>query len=196
MRQGVEVMQFSKRSSARLLQSVVLVTFMGTLAGCELLPMERASHPVKVVDDTDLASCDAEVPNFAESPCMLTEWVAFGLASQRGDREWRDNMLPRLAGHAPEQRLSRAVVMSWGSESQWDQASELYKADLQAAPSELQPLFRYWLNELEGRRKSLQRVGQERSEVARLTDENQALADKLEAMTAIEQSINLRQQVE
>lgn len=196
MKQGVRVMQFSKRASVRLLQSVVLVTFMGVLAGCEFLPVETSSHPVNADEKVDLTSCNADVPNFAESPCMLTDWVAFGLAAQRGDREWRDSMLPRLAGHAPEQRLSRAVVMSWGSESQWDQASAIYKADLGAAPSALQPLFRYWLNELEGRRKLYSRVGQEQDEVARLEEENEALADKLEAMTAIEQSINLRQQVE
>ena len=27
---------------------------------------------------------------------MLTDWIAFGLASQRGDRQWRDAMLARL----------------------------------------------------------------------------------------------------
>ncbi len=61
-------------------------------------------------------------------------------------------MLTRLEGESASRRLARAVALSWGSQGQWERASELYKADLSAAPVTLQPLLRYWLNELEGRR--------------------------------------------
>ena len=65
----------------------------------------------------------------------------------------------------------------------------------------LQPLLRYWLNELEGRRSIKGRLEQARGELAEgrreaLEEENAALAEKLEALTAIEQSINLRQQTD
>lgn len=167
------------------------------LAGCELLPESPFAAPA----GRTTGDCRAEVPDFADKACLLSDWAAFGLASQRGDRAWRDAMLAQLEGRASERRLARAVALAWGSERQWDQASELYKADLNAAPAELQPLLRYWLNELEGRRAMASRlvgvrgelVSAERRRVA-LEEENAALAEKLEALTAIEQSINLRQQ--
>ncbi|MGQ7246625.1 hypothetical protein ACUN9Y_04725 [Halomonas sp. V046] len=174
----------------------IAVALVGVaLSGCEALPFPHQGAP-EPVQTQDLASCDAEVPSFAKNACMVSDWIAFGLAAQRGDSAWRDDMLTRLQGYAPEQRLGRAVVLAWGTPAQWNQASEYYKADLSGAPSELQPLLRYWLNEVEGRRARQGRVTRHDGEVARLREENKALADKLEAMTAIEQSINLRQQVE
>lgn len=175
------------------------------LAGCELLPESPFAVPAgdtasEVVESGD---CQADVPGFADGACLLPEWMAFGLASQRGDREWREAMLTRLEGSAAERRLARAVTLAWGSERQWDEASELYKADLAEAPPALQPLLRYWLNELEGRRALAGRLESARAELdgaeqrrAELEEENAALAEKLEALTAIEQSINLRQQTD
>ncbi|TFH88440.1 hypothetical protein EQG41_00955 [Billgrantia azerbaijanica] len=163
------------------------------LGGCQWLPEQPYGNPRSPVPAVSL-SCFAEVPTFDDDACLLPDWVAFGLASQRGDRAWRDSMLERLAGPRPEKRLARAVAMGWGSESEWDRASELYKADLHAAPAELQPLLRYWLNELEGRRAMADRLASTNEEVAALEAENAELAEKLEALTAIEQNINLRQQ--
>ncbi|MGM1051704.1 MAG: hypothetical protein ACQEXO_04840 [Pseudomonadota bacterium] len=173
------------------------------LAGCELLPESPFAGPTGRITSQLAASgdCRAEIPDFDDETCLLPDWSAFGLASQRGDRAWRDAMLARLEGRASERRLARAVALAWGSERQWDQASELYKADLAAAPAELQPLLRYWLNELEGRRGMASRLEGVRGELvsaerrrAALEEENAALAEKLEALTAIEQSINLRHQ--
>ncbi|MCA1769475.1 MAG: hypothetical protein LC652_05820 [Halomonas sp.] len=173
------------------------------LAGCELLPESPFAAPAgrTAGERTSTGDCRAEIPDFADKACLLPDWAAFGLASQRGDRTWRDAKLAQLEGRASERRLARAVALAWGSERQWDQASELYKADLSAAPAELQPLLRYWLNELEGRRAMSSRLVGIRGELvsaerrrAALEEENAALAEKLEALTAIEQSINLRQQ--
>ncbi|MGM0702996.1 MAG: hypothetical protein ACQEUG_11435 [Pseudomonadota bacterium] len=163
------------------------------LGGCQWIPEQPfGTAEPETVDET--AACYAEVPDFAESACLLPEWIAFGLASQRGDGEWRDGMLERLAGETARRRLARAVVLGWGSERQWDRAAELYKADLHAAPADLQPLLRYWLNELEGRRAMAGRLERSREELAALEAENAELAEKLDALTAIERNINLRQQ--
>jgi len=173
------------------------------LAGCQLLPESPvATSAGRTTSELAVAGkCQAEIPDFTDQACLLSDWAAFGLASQRGDRAWRDAMLVRLEGRASERRLARAVALAWGTEGQWDQASELYKADLAAAPAELQPLLRYWLNELEGRRAMASRLESVRGELAgserhraALKEENADLAEKLEALTAIEQSINLRHQ--
>lgn len=175
------------------------------LAGCELLPESPLGAPAgRGVSEVSAAGgCQAEIPDFGDEGCLLPDWVAFGLTSQRGNRAWREAMLARLAGSASERRLARAVTLAWGSEHQWDQAADLFKADLVAAPAELQPLLRYWLNELEGRRAMAGRLENVREELAgterrlaALEEENTALAEKLEALTAIEQSINLRQQTD
>lgn len=176
------------------------------LAGCELLPespFAQPSRPALSAAAAAVSGCHAEVPGFDDEACLLHDWVAFGLSSQRGDRAWRDAMLTRLQGNANERRLARAVALAWGNEREWDQAAELYKADLAAAPVELQPLLRYWLNELEGRRSMVGRLESARGELAEaeqrraaLEEENADLAEKLEALTAIEQSINLRQQTD
>ncbi|MCG6658438.1 hypothetical protein HOP52_11810 [Halomonas campisalis] len=163
------------------------------LAGCQWLP-EQTFSQAETPSPAKSPVCAAELPDFTDDACLLPDWVAFGLASQRGDRDWRSAMLQRLEGSEAERRLARAVALGWGSERQWDQASELYKADLDAAPAELQPLLRYWLNELEGRRAMAGRLARSANELAELEAENAELAEKLEALTAIERSINLRQQ--
>lgn len=176
----------------------LLVCLMALLlAGCELMPDERFgwqddAESVKPVS----TGCKALLPNFNDEPCRLSDWIDFGLASQRGDREWRDDMLTRLQAETAERRLARAIVLTWGSESEWNRASELYKADLHAAPVELQPLLRYWLNELEGRRAMSGRLASVQEEIATLEEENAELDEKLEALTAIERNINLRQQID
>ncbi|MFP4263344.1 MAG: hypothetical protein ACLFRS_08305 [Halomonas sp.] len=174
------------------------------LAGCEMLPQapfELPSNRSAADAAASASGCRAEVPDFADEDCLLQEWVAFGLASQRGDRDWRGAVLARLEGSAPERRLARAVALSWGSESEWDRAAELYKADLGAAPVTLQPLLRYWLNDLEGRRRLARRLeelssaeAENEDRLAELEEEKADLEEKLEALTAIERSINLRQQ--
>ncbi|MCK2184660.1 hypothetical protein [Halomonas getboli] len=165
------------------------------LTGCQWLPEKLTGKPQEPVVE-EHAGCYADIPDFGEPACLLQEWVAFGLASQRGDRDWRDLTLQRVSGDTHDQRLARAVVLSWGSESEWNRASELYKADLSAAPARLQPLLRYWLNELEGRRALGQRLNESRQAQQTLADEKAALDEKLDALTDIERNINSRQQTE
>lgn len=175
------------------------------LTGCQYLPAPLA--PQSGVSMPNLPQgtldCTDALPDFDDGECLLPEWVAFGLASQRGDRAWREATLLRLEGEDKVSRLTRAVLLSWGSEQQWNRASELYKADLASAPTELQPLLRYWLNELEGRRRLAGQLAERRQALEAVTAEKEALDEELEAMTekleqltAIEQNINLRQQSE
>ncbi|PAU76044.1 hypothetical protein [Halomonas salipaludis] len=161
------------------------------LVGCEAFPAMQQSE---VEPEPELPTqCNEPTPTLVESPCLVDAWVAYGLASQRGDREWRDAQIEQLQGSTPEQHLQRAVVLAWGSERQWSEAAELLRDDLHAAPSDLQPLLRYWLNEVEGRRALANRLERSESERRGLAEENESLAEKLEALTDIEQSINLRQ---
>ncbi|MDR9441031.1 MAG: hypothetical protein RI841_16245 [Halomonas sp.] len=176
------------------------------LAGCQYLPeqLQSPSAPSPIQSSSSgSVFCHAELPDFDNVPCLLDDWVAFGLASQRGDRVWREATLTRLGGERSERRLARAVLLAWGDEQQWDRAAALYKADLHGAPAELQPLLRYWLNELEGRRRLAGQLAESRSgheaaveEREALAEELEAMAEKLEQLTEIEQSINLRQQNE
>ncbi|MDR5906435.1 hypothetical protein [Franzmannia qiaohouensis] len=161
------------------------------LVGCEAFPAMQQSE---VEPEPELPTqCDEPIPTLVESACLVEAWVAYGLASQRADREWRDEQLEQLEGSTPEQHLQRAVVLAWGSERQWDQAAALLEEDLHAAPSDLQPLLRYWLNEVEGRRALSNRLQRSENERRSLAEANESLTEKLEALTDIEQSINLRQ---
>ncbi|CBV41503.1 hypothetical protein [Halomonas elongata] len=169
------------------------------LAGCQWLPEQSRTTTTAGVDAVakdEIESCYAEVPGFADDACLLHDWVAFGLASQRGDDEWRARMRERLAGSRTEARLARAVVLSWGPPSQWKQASELFKADLHAAPPRLQPLLRYWLNEIERRRDQQGRLTDSEQARTALVEEKEALTQKLDALTDIERNINSRQRTE
>ena len=174
---------------------LLLCLLSAGLTGCQWLPAQLSGQPREPAVE-EHAGCYAEIPDFGEPACLLEEWVALGLASQRGDREWRDVTLMRVSGDSHDQRLARAVVMAWGNEREWTQASELFKADLHTAPSRLQPLLRYWLNELEGRRALGQRLEESRRERLAVEEEKAALDEKLDALTDIERNINSRQQTE
>ena len=166
------------------------------LSGCELLPHQDG--PAGTEQQAAAVSCRTAEPSFEEDACMLHGWVTYGLTSQRGDAEWRRQTLESLSADQvadeAQWELMRAVVLSWGTERQWREASELYQAHTHAAPADLQPLLRYWRNELEGRRSLASQNSNARARLASLENENSELADKLEALTAIEQNMNLRQQ--
>ena len=71
------------------------------LAGCQYLPeqLQSSSGPSPIQSPTaGSAFCHAELPDFDNLPCLLDDWIAFGLASQRGDRVWREATLTRLGG--------------------------------------------------------------------------------------------------
>ncbi|GAB3337376.1 hypothetical protein ACFO0E_00910 [Chromohalobacter beijerinckii] len=156
------------------------------LTGCQWMTQETSAPAAPVT------SCNDDIPKLADNVCLVDDWIAFGLASQRGDSEWRDTMLTRLKGDMPHLKLARAVVLAWGERDGWEQASELYKADISAAPSRLQPLLRQWLNELETRRDLASDLAKSESRRQALGRERDDLAEKLDALTAIEQSINSR----
>lgn len=170
-----------------LVASLLAVSLVTT--GCQQL-LSQSDEPLVTVDN----QCLSEIPRLEPSDCLLESWVEFGLAAQRGDAAWRENTLAELDGKSADQRLARAVVLSWAERERWKDASELYKAELAAAPSQLQPLLRQWLNGLEGRRALLEEIAANRSARNRAVRERDALAEKLDALTAIEKSINSRQQ--
>lgn len=170
-----------------LMAGVLAVSLLTT--GCQQLLPQR-DEPLETTSN----QCLADIPSLETNECLLESWVAFGLAAQRGDAVWRENTLVELDGDTARQRLARAVVLSWAERERWKDASELYKADLAAAPSQLQPLLRQWLNGLEGRRALLDEIAAGKSARNKAVQERDALAEKLDALTAIEQSINSRQQ--
>lgn len=166
------------------------------LGGCELLP-EHAMLGTEPEESPETVACTAE-PTFADEACLLHNWVAFGLTSQRGDGEWRRQALMDIEAAAgrseAERELARAVALAWGSEREWREAATIYQEYTAAAPEDLQPLLRYWRNELEGRRSLAGHRDNARGQLANLQRENAELSEKLEALTAIEQNMNLRQQ--
>nr|WP_299244711.1 hypothetical protein [uncultured Halomonas sp.] len=170
----------------------LLATMLATslLAGCQMLP-EMAGADSKPAESTQ---CLSDVPSLTASDCMLGAWIDFGLAAQRADDDWRKHILEQVEGDTQNDRLARAVVYSWSSQSKWDDAAELFKADLSAAPSELQPLLRQWLNGLEARRKLIGELYRSEASHREVVQERDDLAKKLDALTAIEESINSRNQ--
>lgn len=167
------------------------------LGGCQYLP-ESAMLGTEPEEAPPAVACHAAEPTFENEACLMPNWVAFGLASQRGDGEWRRQALQEIEAATgrseAERELARAVALSWGSEREWREAADLYKAHTHAAPADLQPLLLYWRNEVEGRRSLASQSTNARAQVATLQRENAELSEKLEALTAIEQNMNLRQQ--
>ncbi|RDB44740.1 hypothetical protein DU490_00135 [Halomonas sp. DQ26W] len=168
------------------------------LAGCEFLPEQGRADVTLGEEVTATMDCLGGLPTFEVNACLLPEWIALGLASQRGDSDWRSAKLSEveqtLIDREEVRHLARAITLAWGSERQWSQAADLFETHLGAAPEQLQPLLRYWRNDLEGRRAMSGQLARSQSALAAQREENQQLAEKLEALTAIEQNINLRQQ--
>lgn len=188
----------TRRISAIGYMSKVLIAggVAALLSGCELLP-EHAMLGTEPEETPEAAECSLQ-PTFADEACLLPNWVAFGLASQRGDNEWRNQAVTEIESAAgrseAERELARAVALAWGSEREWREAATIYQEYTAAAPEDLQPLLRYWRNELEGRRSLAGHRDNARGQLTSLQRENAELSEKLEALTAIEQNMNLRQQ--
>ncbi|GHA99053.1 hypothetical protein [Modicisalibacter luteus] len=173
----------------RILPLLASLLAVSLLAGCQAL-----NHTTNAPFNTASSDCLSEVPSLHDNECLLEAWVDFGLAAQRGDEAWRERTLKRAEGELANERLARAVVYSWSDRSHWDDASELFKADLALAPSRLQPLLRQWLNGLEARRELANQVDHSEAARRQVARERDDLAQKLDALTEIEQSINLRNQ--
>ncbi|WP_110643352.1 hypothetical protein [Salinicola sp. CPA57] len=164
------------------------------LAGCQSLSRESVPY-----------GC-GDIPTYADNVCLVDTWIAFGLQAQRGDAEWREEMLADVGQRRMDQKAVRAVVLSWDGPGEWQKASNLYKASIDSAPARLQPLLRQWLNELEARRQlyaqrgnSVRGQGSRHDGTQALKRENEKLkqqlkemSDKLEALTDIERTINAR----
>ncbi|MBA2780653.1 hypothetical protein [Billgrantia kenyensis] len=167
------------------------------LGGCQYLP-EQMGMTEPEEPEPPAQACHEVEPSFEDNACLLPSWVAFGLESQRGDSQWRRDTLDELSNDysrsEAERELARAVALAWGSERQWREASELYQTHAPAAPADLQLLLRYWRNEVEGRRSLARQSADASARVAALQQENSELSEKLEALSAIEQNMNLRQQ--
>jgi len=147
-----------------------------------------------------------EIPTYADNVCLVDAWVAFGLQAQRGDDDWRDETLAEVGQRRMDQKAVRAVVLSWDGAGEWREASDLYKASINSAPTRLQPLLQQWLNELEERRQlyaqrdtSASRQGGSHNDTQALKQENEKLkqqleemSNKLDALTDIERTINAR----
>lgn len=181
----------------RLLMGLTVFMLVSTLSACGALSNITLPGTESAAVSPDVKnSClgAGGLPDFIEEDCLLDEWVAFSLQAQRGNSDWHRNTLEQLEGTRHDRRLARAVLLSWGDESDWKHASDLFKADLPTAPSRLQPLLRQWLNGLEERRDLI--VERDKSDSARrkLSADNAQLSKKLEALTAIEESINSRRQ--
>ncbi|WP_110598829.1 hypothetical protein [Salinicola lusitanus] len=166
---------------------------MLALVGCQSLSSEPKQY-----------GC-GDIPTYADNVCLVDSWVAFGLEAQRGDDEWREEVLERVGRSRTDQKAVRAVVLSWDGPAQWAQASNFYKASIGSAPARLQPLLQQWLNELEERRQlyasrgtnGSQRAGGNdtralKQENEKLKQQLKEMSDKLEALTDIERTINAR----
>lgn len=185
----------------------LLACVMGmSLSGCQWLPLTDGHR-----GSLQGLNCPGGIPDFTQDECLLDDWIAYGLASQQSDAEWREAMLAQLEADAEEpradQRLARATVLAWGDDAQRSQASSLLHADLGVAPVNLQPLLSYWLGELEQRREASARLAEARrarrasgqqsgalqAQVDTLNSQVEALTTKIEALTEIERNINARQ---
>lgn len=160
-----------------------------SLSGCQSLSSQPA------VADSATNCYFSGAPALVEGACLLPTWITFGLQSQEGDAQWRSETLAEFTGSDTRSRLVRAVVLSWDSPSNWREASSLYEAGIPEAPAMLQPLLTQWANELEARRElasTHQRGDRQRQQIKELQEKNAQLTKKLEALTAIEESMNAR----
>ncbi|WP_106477559.1 hypothetical protein [Phytohalomonas tamaricis] len=164
--------------------SVVLL-----ISGCQSL------DTAPVVEESASNCYFSGAPALVEGACLLPTWVTFGLQAQSGDEQWREEKLTEYSGNDTRSQLVRAVVLSWDTPSHWKEASAIYHAEMNDAPLMLQPLLRQWLNELEARRDladTHQRGDRQRQQIKELQEKNAQLSKKLEALTAIEESMNAR----
>jgi len=177
----------------RQMKTTLALAGVMTLAGCQ--SFSGKSIP---------AGC-GDIPTYADNVCLVDSWVAFGLQAQRGDDDWRDETLDKVGQNRMDQKAARALVLSWDGPGEWREASNLYKASIDSAPTRLQPLLQQWLNELEERRKlyaqrstSTSQQGSDndtqalKRENEKLKQQLKEMSDKLDALTDIERTINAR----
>ncbi|MCM2130030.1 hypothetical protein [Larsenimonas rhizosphaerae] len=159
------------------------------LSGCQMITGHNQN-----LTGTGASNCFfSGPPVLIEGECLLPNWIAFGIRAQHGNDEWRRDILKQTGDDTPQDRLARAVVLSWGTRAEWKQATALYRTELDKAPVPLQPLLHYWLDELEYRKTLVSSATPTRDpRIQQLADKNAELTRKLDALTAIEESMNAR----
>ncbi|MFD2191167.1 hypothetical protein [Pistricoccus aurantiacus] len=182
----------------------------GLLSGCFW-----KYQPANLAQTRDIGVEAGAVPPLVNSEAALQAWVDYGLAAQRNDQEWREKKMSQIDIYDEQTQLAQAVLLSWGSERQWEKAAALYEAGLPMAPPKLEPLFRYWMNDLKRRRELLRRLYysesrrqpssvaprqqrdssnvEEATELEEVKRKLKETTEKLDALTDIEKNINQRQ---
>lgn len=148
------------------------------------------------------------IPTMVDDECLLPTWVAFGRTAQTGTQQWRDEVLQYMDGDTPRGGLARAVVFSQEDATNWPEGIALFKRYTPQAPESIQPLLEQWQRDLERRaelqsrlqtrldaqhNRSTQGNSRQRQQIQSLEQENAELKKKLDALTAIEESMNARQ---
>lgn len=148
------------------------------------------------------------IPTMVDDECLLPTWVAFGRAAQTGTQQWRDEVLQYMGSDTPRGGLARAVVFSQEEAEHWPTGLALFRRYTAQAPESIQPLLQQWQRDLERRidlqsrlqsrldaqhNRSTQGNSRQRQQIQVLEQENVELKKKLDALTAIEESMNARQ---
>ncbi|WP_438764161.1 hypothetical protein [Kushneria sp. TE3] len=148
------------------------------------------------------------IPTMVDDECLLPTWVAFGRTAQTGTQQWRDEVLQYMDDDTPRSGLARAVVFSQEDAEHWPTGLALFKRYTPQAPESIQPLLEQWQRDLERRtelqsglqsrldaqhNRSHQGNSRQRQQIQSLQQQNAELKKKLDALTAIEESMNARQ---
>ncbi|MFC0268068.1 hypothetical protein [Kushneria aurantia] len=143
------------------------------------------------------------IPSLVDDECLLPTWVAFGRTAQTGSAQWRDEVLHYMQDDSPRAGLVRALVYAYQQPAQWSQSVALLRRYSAEAPSSIQPLLQQWRHDVEQRialnarldeQQSRSSAGnsRQRGRIRELEAQNAELRRKLDALTAIEQSMNQR----
>lgn len=147
------------------------------------------------------------IPTVVDDECLLPTWASFGRTAQTQGQAWREDVLQYMQDDSLRAGLVRAVLLARQGPAEWGQSVTLFERYTPRAPAAIQPLLQQWRHEVELRlalqsrldeQQNLARQGsslseEQRSRIQALEQQNAELARKLDALTAIEESMNQRQ---
>lgn len=147
------------------------------------------------------------IPTVIDDECLLPTWVDFGRTAQVRGQAWRDEVLQHMQDDSLRAGLVRAVVLSRQTPAEWGQSVTLFERYTPQAPASIKPLLQQWRHEIELRlalqsqldeQQNLSRQGdslsdEQRSRIQALEQQNAEMKKKLDALTAIEESMSQRQ---
>lgn len=147
------------------------------------------------------------IPTVVDDECLLPTWVSFGRTAQTRGQSWRDDVLQYMQDDGLRAGLVRAVLLARQGPAEWGQSVTLFERYIPRAPASIQPLLQQWRHEIELRlalqsrldeQQDLSRQGsslsdEQRSLIQALEQQNAELKKKLDALKAIEESMNQRQ---